>query len=59
MDVLVTCKHEDDPIKNESARVFTTFSSIINLWELSVALDTRVPIPRSGPKLNAAFPPPQ
>ena len=31
---------------------------IITLWELSVAIDTRVPI-RSGPKPNAAFPPPQ
>ena len=25
MDVLVTCKYEDDPIKNEGARVVTTF----------------------------------
>ena len=33
-------------------------SPIITLWELSVAMDTRVPI-RSGPKPNAAFPPPQ
>ena len=31
---------------------------IITLWELSVAMDTRVAI-RSGPKPNAAFPPPQ
>ena len=31
---------------------------IITQWELSVAMDTRVPI-RSGPKHNAAFPPPQ
>ena len=30
----------------------------ITLWELSVAMDTRVPI-RSGPKPNEAFPPPQ
>ena len=28
MDVLVTCKYEEDPIKNEGARVFTTFSSL-------------------------------
>ena len=26
MVVLVTCKYEEDPIKNEGARVFTTFS---------------------------------
>ena len=25
MHVLVTCKNEDDPIKNEGARVFTRF----------------------------------
>ena len=42
MDVLITCKYEEDPIKNEGARVFTTFSPIIYLWELSVAMDTRV-----------------
>ena len=58
MDILVTCKYEKDPIKNEGARVFTTFSPIITLWELSVAMDTRLLI-RSGPKPNAAFPPPQ
>ena len=28
MDVLVTCKYEEDPIKNESARVDTTFSPL-------------------------------
>ena len=26
MDVLVTCKYEEDPIKNEGARIDTTFS---------------------------------
>ena len=31
---------------------------IITIWELSVAMDTRIPI-RSGPKPNEAFPPPQ
>ena len=25
MVVIVTCKNEEDPIKNEGARVFTTF----------------------------------
>ena len=33
-----------------------TVFSIINLWELSVAMETRVLI-RSGPKAVAAFPP--
>ena len=28
MNVLVTCKYEEDPIKNEGARVLTTFSSL-------------------------------
>ena len=28
MNVLVTCKYEEDPIKNEGARVFTTFSPL-------------------------------
>ena len=44
MDVLVTCKYEEDPIKNEGARVLTTFSPIKTLRELSVAMDTKVPI---------------
>ena len=41
MDVLVTCKYEEDTIKNEGASVLTTFFPIITLWELSVAMDTR------------------
>ena len=28
MNVLVTCKYEEDPIKHEGARVFTTFSPL-------------------------------
>ena len=32
MHVLVFCKNEDDPIKNEGARVLTIFSPIISLW---------------------------
>ena len=52
--ILVTCKYEEDPIKNEGARVLTTFYHIITIWELSVAMETRVPT-RSGPKPNAAF----
>ena len=28
MDFLVTCKYEEDLIKNEGARVFTTFSPL-------------------------------
>ena len=55
MVVLVTCKNEEDPIKTKGARVATRFSPIITLWELSVAMESRVAI-RSGPKSNAAFP---
>ena len=58
MYVLVTCKYEEDPIKNEGARVFTIFPPIITLWELFVAMETRVPI-LPGPKPNAINPPPQ
>ena len=58
MDVLVTCKYEEDPIKNEGARVDTNIFPIITLWELSVAMETRVPI-LPGPKPNAINPPPQ
>ena len=58
IDVLFTCKYEEDPIKNEGVRVFTRFSPFITLWDLSVVMETRVPI-RSGPKPNAAFPPSQ
>ena len=96
MDVLVTCKYEEDPIKNEGARVDTTLYSnfsdaqgqitlvlvsvsgrnlnssklscmsqqchnifpIITLWELFVAMETRVPI-LPGPKSNAINSPPQ
>ena len=50
MNVLIICKYEEDPIKNEGPRVFTTFPPIINLWELSVAMDTRVPIQSQGSK---------
>ena len=54
--VLVTCKNEENPIKNKGARVATRFSPNITLWEISVAMETRVLI-RSGPKPNAVFPP--
>ena len=30
MNVLVTCKYEEDPVKNEGARVDTTFSPLSN-----------------------------
>ena len=57
MDVLVTCKNKEDPIKNESARLVTIFSPIVTLWDLSVAMETRVLI-RSGTILLQPFPHP-
>ena len=51
-------KNEEDPIRNEVARVATTFFPIITKWELSVAMETRVLI-RPGPNPNATLPPPQ
>ena len=36
MDVLVTCKYEEDPIKNEGARVLTTFPD----YNSMVAMET-------------------
>ena len=42
-----TCKNKG-PIKIERARVLTRCSPILALWELSVAMEIRVPI-RWGP----------
>ena len=50
MAVLVTCKYDKDPIKNEIAILRTTFSP---LWELSVAVETRVLI---NPPQNLMLP---
>ena len=58
MDVLVACKYEEEPIKNAGARVDTTFFPNITLWELFVAMETRVLI-LPGPKTNAINPPPR
>ena len=44
MVVLVIPKNEEDQIKNEAARVARTFSPLLTQWELSVAMETRVPI---------------
>ena len=35
MHVLVTCKNEEDPIKNEGARVFTRFLPLEVYWDFS------------------------
>ena len=59
MTVLVTCKFDEDLIKNEVAILQTTFSPIINLWELLVAMETGTLIQSAQKKKTyAAFPTP-
>ena len=41
MDVLVTCKYEEDPIKNEGARVDTTFSPLL-LYQVAMEISGRI-----------------
>ena len=43
MNVLVTCKYEEDLIKNKVLECPQDFP-IITLWELSVAMEIRIPI---------------
>ena len=49
MDVLVTCKYEEDPIKNEGARVVTTLYSNFSdaQWQITLVL-----VSVSGRNLN-------
>ena len=51
MDVLVTCKYEEDPIKNEGARVDTTLYSNFSdaQWQI-----TQVLVSVSGRNLNSS-----
>ena len=51
MDVLVTCKYEEDPIKNEGARVVTTL--YINLSDAQGQI-TLVLVSVSGRNLNSS-----
>ena len=46
---LVSCKNKEEPIKNEGVKSGHKIFPIITLWELSVAMETRVLI-RSNPK---------
>ena len=57
MVVLVTCKNKEDSIKKMEELECAKDFPIISLWELSVAMETRVLI-RSRPKPYAAFPRP-
>ena len=51
MDVLVTCKYEEDPIKNEGARVDTTLYSNFSdaQWQITLVL-----VSVSGRNLNSS-----
>ena len=51
MDVLVTCKYEEDPIKNEGARVFTTLYSNFSDVQGQITL---VLVSVSGRNLNSS-----
>ena len=54
MHVIITCKYEKGPIKNIGKRCDDVFP-IVTLWELSVAMETRVLI-QSRSKTTEAFP---
>ena len=51
MDVLVTCKYEEDPIKNEGARVGTTLNSNFSDAQGQITL---VLVSVSGRNLNSS-----
>ena len=51
MDVLVTCKYEEDPIKNEGARVVTTLYSNFSDAQGQITL---VLVSVSGRNLNSS-----
>ena len=63
MYAILTWKYEKDPchryleVKNQPRKRGDAVFPIITLWELSVAMETRVLI-QSGPKPNAGFPHP-
>ena len=43
MIILTTCKNEEDPMKNEALEcIGHNIFPIITLWELSLAMETRV-----------------
>ena len=51
MVVLITCKNEEDPIKNEGARVFTTLYSNFSEAQGQITLESVVV---SGRNLNSS-----
>ena len=57
MDVLITCKYEEDPIKNEGARVVTTL--YINIsdaqGQITLVLVLEDPINNEGARVVTTF----
>ena len=51
MDVLITCKYEEDPIKNRGARVFTTL--YVNFSEAQGQITLEL-VAVSGRNLNSS-----
>ena len=51
MNVLVTCKYEEDPIKNRGARVFTTLYANFSDAQGQITLESEVV---SGRNLNSS-----
>ena len=48
MDVFVTCKYEEDLIKNEGARVFTAFSPLQPYGSYPLPWTPEFPYPNDG-----------
>ena len=53
MVVLVTCKNEEDPIKNEGARVFTTLYINFSDAQGQITLELVVVSGRNHPSFHA------
>ena len=51
MDVVITCNYEEDPIKNEGARVLTTLNTIFSDAQGQITLKLVVV---SGRNLNSS-----
>ena len=51
MDVLITCKYEEDPIKSRGARVFTTLYLIFSDAQGQITLES---VSVSGRNLNSS-----
>ena len=55
MAILVTCKNEEDPIKNEGTRVLTRLYLKIELITLVTCKNEEDPIKNEGARVLTAF----